>query len=317
MAITSVGYDGTVDEVQWASMVSKVGGYEYGVDKAGDFAVSQSAGTRMITIAAGLAWGRGVMDISDAASVIQLDAVTTGSRYDLIAIRRAWGPVNGGPSELVVIKGTSAKTLPANRHSNPGVSDDQPLALVRVQSGSASIPEIIDLRVWGRNGGQLFAKNDLVRSYLATVGTELNVAGVLWQYVPSTNGTAAWIKHGTRSDSGWVTINTGWKSGWGAAGDYIRYKTKNGITQLLVRFTRTGASIPLPSHSDLSNIPVCVIPSAAQPSSTLWNPLSSGGVGRLAAGFAEGNTVSLASIGGTGTLAKGDSLSLGGTYFSD
>lgn len=315
MAITSVGYDGTVDEVQWASMVSKVGSYEYGVDKAGDFAVSQVSGTRMISIAAGLAWGRGIMDISGAATVIQLDAVATGSRYDLIAIRRSWGPANGGPSELVVIKGTSAKALPSGRQSNPGVTDDQPLALVRVQAGSASIPEIIDLRVWGRNGGQLYAKDDLVRSYVNAVGTEINVNGILWQRVVTSNNTPSWSRIGMRSDTGKTTIKTGAASGWKV--DYITYQVKNDLIELIVSIERTGPDIAVTSSGNIENIHVCTVPSAARPQSG-WKPLISGPVGRIAAGTVNSaGVVYLNAVTGGAVLSKGTQLQLAGIYFRE
>lgn len=315
MAITSVGYDGTVDEAQWASMVSKIGGYEYGVDKAGDFAVSQVSGTRMISIATGLAWGRGVMDISDAATVIQLDPVSTGSRYDLIAIRRSWGPANGGPSELVVIKGTSAKALPSGRQSNPGITDDQPLALVRVQAGSASLPEIVDLRVWGRNGGQLYAKDDLARSYINAVGTEINVAGTLWERTSGANNVAQWNKIGTRGDTSTQSVTSGAASGWRV--DYIRYRSKDGLTQVWVSFERTGGTVSVPANGDIANLHVCTVPNAAKPGSW-WQPLSTGATGRVVAGHLDAQgRVYLDAVGGGREIQKGELFTLTGMYFND
>lgn len=314
MAITSVGYDGTVDEAQWASMVSKIGGYEYGVDAAGHFAVTQSAGTRMISIAAGLAWGRGVMDISDAASVIQLDAVTTGARYDLVALRRTWGPANGGPTELVVIKGTSAKAIPSGRQASPGVVDDQPLALVRVQAGSASIPEIIDLRLWGRNGGQLYARNDLVRSYIDAVGTELCVGTTEWQRTIGDNNLAVWVNSGDRSDTGFQQVSSGSASGW--AVDYIRYRHKNGMVELLTKFMRTGADIETPNNGDIGNQHIATVPAVAAPTDW-WKVLSSGATGRAATGYI-GTDRKIYLTGVTPRfIAKGESFSLGGVYFKD
>lgn len=316
MAITSVGYDGTVDEVQWASMVSKVGGYEYGVDKASDFAVTQSAGTRMISIAAGLAWGRGVMDISDAAAVIQLDAVATGTRYDLVALRRSWGPANGGPSELVIIKGTSAKAIPAGRNTNPGVSDDQPLALVRVQAGSASIPEIIDLRVWGRNGGRLYAKNDLVRSYLTSVGTEISVDGTLWQRIVAANDVASWLKLGTINDTGWIRTTSGFQSGWGGANRYIEYRVKNGLGFLRINFQRTS-STPIGS-ADIVNQHIANVPTAATPVGSDWYPLTSGVAGGLAAGVVSPNgKLALTAVPLNEQITRDKTFTLAGWFFTE
>lgn len=317
MAITSVGYDGTVDEVQWATMVPKVGGYEYGVDGAGHFAVTQSAGTRMISVAAGLAWGRGVMDISDAAAVIQLDAVATGSRYDLIALRRTWGPVNGGPTELVVIKGTSTKAIPSGRQANPGVTDDQPIALVRVQSGSTSIPEIIDLRVWGRNGGQLYARHDLVRSYMNAVGTEVNISGTIWRCIVGANNTAVWEKAGPVGDTGWTQVNSGFTQWWGGSNAYIIYRVRNGVCQLRLRFSRLGAPLTPPASGNIENVQICTLPAAARPSDS-WVPLVSGAIGTVTVGVANSNgIVDLCAISDSSTIYTGREFSLGGTYLVD
>lgn len=314
MAITSVGYDGTVDEVQWATMVPKVGGYEYGVNGAGDFAVSQVAGTRMISVAAGLAWGRGVMDVSDTAAVIQLETVATGSRYDLIALRRSWGPANGGPSEIVVIKGTSSKAIPSGRQANPGVSDDQPLALVRVQAGSASIPEIIDLRVWGRNGGQLFAKDDLVRSYMNSVGTEICVGSTEWQRIAGANNVAEWINRGQRNDTGFQSIKTGSASGWSV--DYIRYRAKDGLVELLIVFTRTGGDIQVPANGNLGNELIATAPAVAAPDDW-WKPLTAGAIGRTATGYIGTDRKIYLTAATNRFISKGEQFSLGGTYFKN
>lgn len=313
MAITSVGYDGTVDEVQWANMVSKTGFSEYGVDSSTAFLVTQVAGTRMVSIAAGLAWGRGVMDISDTAVNVQLEAVTTGSRYDLIALRRSWGPANGGPSEIVIIKGTSSKALPSMRQSNPGVVDDQPIALVRVQAGSTSIPEIIDLRVWARNGG-LYAVDDLARSYIASVGTEIVVKNNLWRRIVGANNTASWLNCGPVNNIDWVSTTSGGASGWKI--EFIRYKIRNGVCELQVSAERTGAAIPPNSTGNIDNQKICNVPALARPAS-LWRPLTSGPTGRVASGSitASGDVYFNATT--PANFAKGDKIQLAGSYLLD
>lgn len=314
MAITSVGYDGTVDEAQWASMVSKVGSYEYGVDGAGDFSVTQVAGTRMLSVAGGIAWGRGVMDLSDDTQIIQLEPVSTGSRWDLIALRRTWGPLSGGPTELVVIKGTSSKQIPSGRQNTPGVVDDQPIALIRVQAGLSGIPEMIDLRVWGRNGGQLYAKDDLVRSYISAVGTEINIDGILWQRIVGSNGTAAWVEHGQRSDTGWKSTTSGAASGWKVG--YINYRAKDDLVELIVSVERTGGSITPSDSGDIPNYVVATVPQAAAPQ-YWWHTLSSGPSGRTASGSigAGSGEVTLQSVAGTAPIIRGDVIQLGGMYF--
>lgn len=316
MAIASVGYDGTVDEVQWATMVPRVGTSEYGVSGASDFLVSQAAGTRMINVAAGTAWGRGVMDVSDAAAVIQLDAVSTGSRYDLIALRRSWGPANGGPSEIVVIKGTSAKQLPAGRMFNPGVIDDQPLALVRVTAGSASIPEIIDLRVWARNGG-CFGVNDLVRSYLNSPGTVVTIGNTVWMRTIAANNVPAWTNLLDLLSSGWTHSAFTAASGWKIL--YQSTKLSLDTVSSFIQIERTGAAISVPSDGNVANQKIASMNATYRPA-TLMNSgvLSTASTGRMAVAnvhYAGGVELTAVS-GGGGTIAKGATFTLQGTWFA-
>lgn len=315
MAITSVGYDGTVDEVQWASMVSKVGGYEYGIDSAAHFAVSQIAGTRMISIAPGTAWGRGVMDLSDAAVNLQLDSVATGARWDMIALRRVWGPSNGGPTELVVVKGTSAKQLPAGRLVNPGFSDDQPLALVRVQAGVTSIPEIVDLRVWGRNGGQVYAKDDLVRTYINAIGTEVNVNGLMWQRTVGANNSAVWSFRGAQDvpleRRGGVSV---FPSGWGISTDYIECERVGRLVHVRLSVKRTGGRIAAQQNGNIGNVHIGTVSAPFRPKR--WEALIPGPSGTIASAYVEGGTgkIYLAAVPAGTDISAGDLYSFSGMF---
>jgi hypothetical protein len=205
MAITSAGYDGTVDEVQFAQMIPKVGTTEYGVSDRGEFRVTAVAGQdRTLNISDGTAWGMGVFDVSDSNITVQLDIVTSGSRWDLIVLHRDWQPP-GGNTSIKVIKGGSKMVIPT-RKTSPGIEDDQPIALVRVQAGSTGIAEIVDLRVWARNGGAL-ARHDLVRSYFNAAGTVLEIFGRIWISTLSQNGTQQWVELSEIDNTGWM--NTG------------------------------------------------------------------------------------------------------------
>lgn len=190
MAFISAGYDGTVDEVQFAGMLPKAGNSEYGVVGAGDFAVTAVAGQdRTLSIAPGASWGHSVTDSMDINETRALAVPTNGSRWDLISLRRDWQPP-GGATTVSVTEGGTGATLPA-RENRPGILDDQPIALVRVDAGSTTVGEIIDLRCWGRNGG-VYAKHDLVRSYLNGLGTHLNIDGVQWVRTLGANNLPQW-----------------------------------------------------------------------------------------------------------------------------
>lgn len=175
LAIVSVGYDGTVDETQWAHLVGKAGASEYGVDLAGDFAVSPVSGQdRTVRVAPGKAWGHGVLDTMDVEQTIQFALPASGDRYDMLVLRRDWQPP-GGATTLAIVQGSaSSVTLPARNTGALGILDDQPIALVRVSAGSTSVSVTADLRVWARNGG-CTAVDVLALQYLGALGARVTV----------------------------------------------------------------------------------------------------------------------------------------------
>lgn len=193
MAITSVGYDGTVDEKQFEMIMGYSAHSSFGVHGPMAFAASNVAGqTLQVRLAAGNAWTSGVVDVMDAASTVQLPAPpASGSRWDMIVLRRNYQPP-GGTTSLAVIKGTSSKTLPA-RETNAGILSDQPLWLCRIDAGSGIVNEYIDLRVWARNGG-CTANHDLVRSYMGHTGTMIYINGIHWLLRVGANNTVEWVK---------------------------------------------------------------------------------------------------------------------------
>lgn len=176
MAIISVGYDGAVSESQWSDMIKKVGSAEYGVVGPNDWKVSPVTGAdRTVSIAPGKGWGHGVFDQNTAPIQIQLDPVASGTRYDLIVMRRDWTAI-GGSSTFVKVTGNSEFKIPAGRTKGPGVIDDQPIALIQVNAGQTAPGTIRDLRCWSSNGG-MSIWHDLALSYLDSVGTTVTDMG--------------------------------------------------------------------------------------------------------------------------------------------
>lgn len=193
MAIISVGYDGAVSESQWADMIKKVGSAEYGVVGLNDLKVtSVPASDRTVSISAGQAWGHGVFDENTASASVQLDTVSSGTRWDLVAIRRNWTGV-GGVTTLVKVNGTSAKEIPAGRSKGAGVIDDQPLALVQITAGQSQPTAVVDLRCWSGNGGMI-ANNDLALTYLDALASQvfINTSNKTYNRVIGSDGNARW-----------------------------------------------------------------------------------------------------------------------------
>ena len=191
MALTSVFYDGVVTETDRAK--NRAGVPDYGVYGIEDFKVTAHPSiANAVLVKAGRAHGFGVTDTAGTDQVVNCATISSGTRWDLIVVRRNWQPAAGGPSTLEAVQGGASAEIPAGRIVGPGVEDDQPLALVRWKAGLSAPDQIIDLRVWAANGG-LFAKDALVRSYLAGIGAEVNIDGVIWRYVLGDNDVPGWV----------------------------------------------------------------------------------------------------------------------------
>lgn len=194
----SNGYDTTPEkpygEGVWADSHPVIGLASYGVRSALDWKVTAVAGQdRTVAIAAGRGYGHGVTDKTIANDTIQLDTISSGSRWDLIACRRDWTPTSG-VSQFVKVNGGATAVIPGGRLLAPGEIDDQPIALVQVTSGQTQPTSIIDLRTWAGDGGGLVANHDLVRSYMDATGTRLNINGTDWVRRVGANDTPEWVK---------------------------------------------------------------------------------------------------------------------------
>jgi len=193
MALTSVYYDGTVTETDRAQNMA--GAPLYGVYGPDDFKVTAHPSiANAVIVKAGKAHGHGVTDIAAEDQVVNCAPLSSGQvRWDMIVIRRNWQPALGGPSTLVAVQAGATPTIPTTRKVGPGVEDDQPLFFVKWQGGTSAPVDFVDARVWTGNGG-LYAKNDVVRSYLDQVGTEVNINGTVWTYRLGTNDVPEWAK---------------------------------------------------------------------------------------------------------------------------
>lgn len=189
MAITSAGYDGSVDEVQWAGLAAFLG-TPYAVANSGDWAVTTVAGAdRTVRVAVGVGYGHGVRDASSTTVDLQLPTIASGTRWDLIAARRNWQPA-AGTTTFVVVTGTSAQAIPAGRLVNAGVQDDQLLALVQVTAGQTVPTAVIDLRA---QTSKVLTVASLLALPNAPLGTVARVAGRDYYREPNGAGTLEWL----------------------------------------------------------------------------------------------------------------------------
>lgn len=190
MALTSIGYDGTVDETAWTRLMGKTAGCAYGVLGASDWKVTAHPTlARGIVIGTGHGWGHGVYDINDATVSLQGADILSGTRWDMVVARRNWTGA-GGSTSFVLITGTSTKAL-VSRNVSPGTMDDQPLALVQYTGGTTAPTAIVDLRVWPGNGG-MYAADLMARDYNTQIGSRLVIGGEDWVSVVSATGIQQW-----------------------------------------------------------------------------------------------------------------------------
>lgn len=199
MAISSIGYDGSVDELPWAKLGPMLG-TEYGVvDPTHWRAVAKTGADRTVQISAGTGWGPGVVDVSDAVVEKQFDVQpTAGTRYDMLVARRNWG---SNTTSFEIIKGSSNQnTLPA-RNQNAGVLDDQPLSLWAITFGSTVPVQVADLRVVSHHGGASITDARALQYLTGRSGGSYRQGNTVWSRRLNATATAAeWIR---RDDPFW------------------------------------------------------------------------------------------------------------------
>ena len=172
MAITSVGYDGSVGESVWGGLAARFGSPEPGVAGDSDLDVTLAGGDA-VKVAAGTAYGWGVSDTTGGESVT-LTRPPSGARHDLIVLRRDW---TTNTTALFVVQGGTERVLPETLNQ-PGVRADQPLALVQVPSeGSLVISD--DLRVTHGTAAVIRAEQAL--QSLPVGSRAVDGAGRRWQ----------------------------------------------------------------------------------------------------------------------------------------
>lgn len=206
--IDSAGYEGTVDEPEWSDLLASAGGRQYSVAGAGDWKVTPGTGAdRQVQIAAGRGFGYGVRDVSDAVENLTLPASSSGTVWHLIAARRDWG---ANETTFVSIPGSSSKQIPSARETSPGSVDEQPIALVPVVAGQSTIAagNIVDLRVWGGDGGAL-AQDELALQFLNRLGTVVRVGTNVWSRVLDNLGSPTWRKTAGDKSLGTITPASG------------------------------------------------------------------------------------------------------------
>lgn len=188
MTITSVGYERAVTYAELGSLISHAGAMYSVVGDASTFSVVVEDAATEILIRPGTAFGHGILDESDADTVLTGTPPVTGERWDLVALRRNWVTKTTTP---VLIAGGPTLAIPP-RNQQPGVLDDQPLALVRFAAGQPGPLSVRNLRVWRGSGG-CFARDLLVRDYHTEIGTRIYIGDRTYVLILDSTGQPKWV----------------------------------------------------------------------------------------------------------------------------
>ena len=214
MAITGVGFDGTVNETQDALRSKFQGNPLPVVESRDDLNVTIDTGTaRSVRVAAGAAWVPGVMITNSAAAYLQFDVVPTAgqSRWDALVLRVDW---NNNTTTLTKVNGTAAaspaEVLPPGLTYNPGVLYDYVLALVKITNGQTSPTGLTPWRMWS---SKVYTADSLAPLTNAPLGTEvvLRATGKRYRYLLDASNNLTWMEQGLPTiTNGVLTPATGW-----------------------------------------------------------------------------------------------------------
>lgn len=150
MAWTSVGFDGTITELEWSSKMAGLLGNGYVAAGNGDCLVTAVAGARSVSVAAGSLYGDGVVSTNSAPETVAMTTPVNGQWY-VIALRRTWA---SNTAALVAIAGatttTTTPTAPPTSfptlNTTPGVLTDQPIAWAWCNSANTTVV-VYDIRL--------------------------------------------------------------------------------------------------------------------------------------------------------------------------
>lgn len=211
MVMTTSGFDGSMDEAQFAKLMS-LAGVRYSVEGATDFLVTEVPSTRSVSVAGGSAYGSGVLASSNAAITAALPTPTLGA-WHLIVLHRDWAANTvtvktiPGVTTTLTTPTVPPTTFPAFDNV-PGVLDDQKLAWAWVNTNSTAVL-LFDLRdptianrlselKWADITGKpaTFTPSTHTHSDLATSITSLQTAAAAAPHVYVQSGTPSGASSG-------------------------------------------------------------------------------------------------------------------------
>jgi hypothetical protein len=241
MAITAFGFPGSVQEVEFAKMMSAVAGHGLvGTYNGTQFSASRVPGARSMSIQAGACWAPGVYVEMDATTTSPAAAANTSGlpRIDLVVMRVNWST---HAAALINIAGTpNSNPQPPAFNRQPGVVFDIPLRQAVLPSGDADYTADAiskgDRRYWLKDGVMTQVASSAILPFLNPGALivhpetgDISVGG---------NSTYFTVKAST--DTGWSTLSTPAPGGFTGT---IKGRKRDGMAMLKITWTKTGGSI--------------------------------------------------------------------------
>lgn len=269
-ADSNKNFKGTVSSGDLPSLFGRPA--RYSVEGASDLKVTLGgAGTWAVTVAAGSAFGDGVLSKFNTSTNLNGTSVSSGSRWDTVVIRRHWQPSSSptGTATLMILAGGTSKAIASSRKTDAGVTDsDQPIALVRFAAGQTAAQEVVDLRCWA-DGSGLYAANPLAQSYLDDPGTTFVTDSALYVRVVTAAGSPAWdvydlgrligpldstLLSDDQTSAAFGTSQSGWATG-SSTGE-ASYANRQGSRVDLRLVVRRGVTIPTTANGNIGDVDV-------------------------------------------------------------
>ena len=153
MAQTSIGFDGTVNEQQWAAGFSGYLGNGYVVKDSSSLATTAVPAARKVSVSTGTAYGDGVATTLSTAEEVTMTTPVAGQWY-LICLNRNWSTnttslkaVAGATTTTTAPAPTDAPTSYPTIDIQPGITADQPIAWAWCNSANTTVV-VADLRLY-------------------------------------------------------------------------------------------------------------------------------------------------------------------------
>jgi hypothetical protein len=207
MAWTNWGFDGTINEAQWAQLAPLMGNGYVAKDSA-SCVTTAVGGARKVSVSTGTLFGDGIVSVSDAAEEVTLTTPVNGQWY-VIALKRVWAT---NTASLVAVAGatttTSTPTAPPSTlptlTANPGVDTEQPIAWAWANSATTTVV-VFDMRLFPVRRTPLTVASAVARDAIFQAPTQgqqvwRNDLGAVETYFGAYNAIS---NPGGRDSAGW------------------------------------------------------------------------------------------------------------------